>query len=226
MCRVPPWVTAAQSAAGRLATTESGTLRLNDTPDGLHYEADLPNTSAGHDAYELVKTGRVSHSSMGFIAMQDEFRREGTTLVRHLLNVRLTHISPCAQPAYFDTSVAIRSLAGQPGEGPDDVAVLAARGELRSLMMRTDQQVAAPPTVVPSETRSTQNDVQLRQRLLAERERTVHPPVKRDPRQLVVELRRRKMAADEGKPVDEPRTITHGYAAAVLERRRQEMESA
>ncbi len=135
-----------------LATTESRTLRITDNPAvGASYEADLPDTQAGRDAYELVRTGRVNHSSMVFIAPPggDEFRYEGGALVRYLNTVRLLEISPVSQPGYAQTTTAVRSLARQVGEDPEDVLALAEVGELRSLFVRTDQQVAAPPTVEP-----------------------------------------------------------------------------
>jgi HK97 family phage prohead protease len=105
-----------------LATTESGSLRLTDDPAvGLSYEADLPNTGAGRDCYELVNSGRIKYSSMAFIAIHDEFRSQGSTLTRHLTDIRLTEVSPVAQPGYLTTSTAVRSLARQVGEDPEDV---------------------------------------------------------------------------------------------------------
>ncbi|CQD10629.1 Caudovirus prohead protease [Mycobacterium europaeum] len=126
-----------------LGDVESGTLRLsNDEERGLHYECDLPDTGAGRDCYELVRTGRMRHSSIGFQCFQDEFRHEGTLLVRHLVSVRLTEVSPTAQPAYPSTETALRSLASQVNEDPEDVLALASAGELRSLFVRTDQLTA------------------------------------------------------------------------------------
>lgn len=134
-----------------LATVESGSLRLtNDEQRGLFYEADLPNTTAGNDCYELVKTGRMAYSSMGFVCYQDEFTRNGGLLVRHLVSIQLGEVSPVSVPAYADTSTAIRSLAGQLGEDPDEVMALAQSGELRSLFTRTDQFVSATPGVEPA----------------------------------------------------------------------------
>jgi hypothetical protein len=100
--------------------------------------------------YELIRTKRVQHSSMGFIAMSDEFRHQGSTVVRHLMSIRLMECSPVAQPGYFDTSAAVRSLAAQVDEDPQDVEALAAQGELRTLFQRTDLQVSAPVSVPPT----------------------------------------------------------------------------
>ena len=83
-----------------LATTDSGTLRITGEARGLSYEADLPDTTAGRDCYELVRTGRMPYSSVGFQAFKDEFRRDGSALVRHLVSIRLSEVSPVSQPAY------------------------------------------------------------------------------------------------------------------------------
>lgn len=116
-----------------LGTTDSGTMRVKDMPQGVDFEVDLPNTSAGNDTYELHRRGDLRYASMGFQVFEDEFRREGAIVVRHLISVRLQEISPTAQPAYWDTASALRSLSSQVGEDPEDVERLAAQGELRSL---------------------------------------------------------------------------------------------
>lgn len=179
-----------------LATTESGTLRLNNEERGLSYEADLPDTSAGRDCYELVKTGRMPYSSMGFRCMGDEFRRDGSVLVRHLTAIMLTEVSPVAQPAYCNTTTAVRSLALQVGEDPADVEALAAQGELRALFTRTDQHVVATPTVLPGERRSdpgaAEGELELRRRRNALRARECgYDPA--DPGQRLLEHYRRKL---------------------------------
>lgn len=158
-----------------LATTDSGTLRITDEARGLSYEADLPDTTAGRDCYELVRTGRMPYSSMGFTCFEDKFRHDGSALVRHLISLRLSEVSPVSQPAYFDTTTAIPSLAGQVGEDPDDVAALAAQGELRALFTRSDLAVSAPPTVLPGvehcngESSAASTELELRRKLSDER---------------------------------------------------------
>jgi len=156
-----------------LATTESNTLEITDSPTGASYRALLPDTSAGRDAWELVRTRRLNHSSMGFMCPQggDEFRYEGGVLGRRLLSVRLTEASPVSQPGCIETDTAVRHLAAQGDEDPAEVAELAAAGELRSLFARTDLAVAAMPTVEPAvehrSDESAQRELELRRRLNA-----------------------------------------------------------
>lgn len=163
-----------------LATTDSDTMRLEDGPDGLSYELDLPNTTAGNDTHELVRTNRLRGASMGFQAFEQEFARVGGSLVRHLISIRLDEISPVSQPAYDSTSTSLRNyepawtaLANQLGEDPEEVFALAQKGELRSLVMRTDQQVAAmsAPLQVANRKEDRGMDTDLARRILANQAR-------------------------------------------------------
>jgi hypothetical protein len=155
----------------------------------------------------------MPYSSVGFQAFKDEFRRDGSALVRHLVSIRLSEVSPVSQPAYFDTSTAIRSLAGQVGEDPEDVAALAERGELRSLFTRTDLSVAAPPTVPPGVTEhrsgepsSGSVELELRRKLSDERAKRLGYDKPVDPRARLLTLYRRKSEWDA--PV-EARSLYH-----------------
>lgn len=191
-----------------LGDVDSGTLRLTNEARGLFYECDLPDTTAGRDCYELVRTGRIRYRSMGFQSFQDEFRRDGSLLVRTLVSIRLTEVSPTALPAYADTSTAIRSLASQVGEDPADVEALAAQGELRSLFTRTDRQVTAPPTVLPGEYRSEPSsdtrELELRRKLSDERAKRYGTEKTADPARRLLSLYRRKQEWDA--PVTEARS--------------------
>src|SRR4051812_9462253 len=46
-----------------LGDTQSGTLRIKPDDHGIRTEIDLPNTTAGNDTWELVKSGRVKGMS-------------------------------------------------------------------------------------------------------------------------------------------------------------------
>src|ERR1700682_1817221 len=87
-----------------LGTVKAGTLRLDIDGRGLHYEVDLPNTSAGNDVAELVGRGDVTNSSFSFICSQDTWSvdADGTPL-RTLVSVRLVDCAPVTSPAYSST---------------------------------------------------------------------------------------------------------------------------
>ena len=105
-----------------LGTTEAGTLRVFSDVDGLPYEVDLPDTSAGRDVAALAKRGDLRYSSFAFHTLEDEWSvtEQGFPL-RTLLNVQLVDVAPVNTPAYLDTSSGLRSLAHRIDVDPDDV---------------------------------------------------------------------------------------------------------
>ena len=94
-----------------LASRRSGTLRLEEDDYGLRVEADLPDTTAGRDIRELMRTGVVDKMSFGFQVDRrgDKWNDDGTE--RTLTSVRLFEVSVVTGfPAYEQTKAAVRSL--------------------------------------------------------------------------------------------------------------------
>ena len=94
-----------------LASRNSGTLRLSEDDRGLRVEADLPNTTAGRDIAELMRTGVVDKMSFGFQVDRrgDKWNEDGTERV--LTSVRLFETSIVTGfPAYESTMATVRSL--------------------------------------------------------------------------------------------------------------------
>jgi HK97 family phage prohead protease len=94
-----------------LGTTRGGTLELREDAKGLAFKLALPDTSHGRDLAILVDRGDVSGCSFGFRVAPggDRWEQRGATLVRELLNVELLEVTLTADPAYQDTSIAMRS---------------------------------------------------------------------------------------------------------------------
>ena len=91
-----------------LASSRSGTLRLQEDEVGLRVEASLPNTSDGRDMAELLKRGDLNKMSFGFAVQKDAWNNEMTE--RTLKSVRLFEVSIVAFPAYAATEAMVRSL--------------------------------------------------------------------------------------------------------------------
>lgn len=96
-----------------LGRTSSGTLELTVDDIGLHFRCELPNTSAGRDAMELVKRGDLNQCSLGFTVAKDKWIK-GQNIMKRTINKigSLLEISLVSIPAYDDTDVrvATRSL--------------------------------------------------------------------------------------------------------------------
>lgn len=56
-----------------LGSTKSGTLRLESTEKELRFELDLPNTTVGNDAWEMIKRGDVDGVSFGMRVTKDKW---------------------------------------------------------------------------------------------------------------------------------------------------------
>jgi len=94
-----------------LGRTRSQSLRLAEDAKGLHFELDLPDTQAGADVLALATRGDLGGMSFGFHvpAGGEQWQGERRTLKR----VQLREISVIsAWPAYPDTTVALRAMAG------------------------------------------------------------------------------------------------------------------
>ena len=94
-----------------LGTTRGGTLQLREDAKGLAFELALPDTSHGKDLAILVGRGDVAGCSFGFRVAPggDRWEQRGATLVRELIDVELVEITLTSDPAYRDTTVAMRS---------------------------------------------------------------------------------------------------------------------
>lgn len=97
-----------------LGSTKSGTLRLEDSEERLSFELDLPNTTAGSDAWESIRRGDVDGVSFGMVVNKDKWgneeRDDGKIYKRTILDAELYEISPVAFPAYPANEVSCRSL--------------------------------------------------------------------------------------------------------------------
>lgn len=97
-----------------LGNTKSKTLRIENDKKELRFELDIPNTTVGNDAWELIKRGDVDGVSFGMKVTKDKWsseeRENGKLYKRSILNAELYEISPVAFPAYPTNEVSVRSL--------------------------------------------------------------------------------------------------------------------
>jgi len=114
-----------------LASTRSGTLRLQEDSKGLLAEADLPMTTDGRNMSILLEQRIVDSMSFGFSVPRggDTWSADGSR--RTLTEVRLHEISVVTgQPAYAATTASVRKLAAR--VAVDEVSLAAALVTLES----------------------------------------------------------------------------------------------
>lgn len=96
-----------------LGRTGSGTLQLREDSRGLAFTLALPDTTLGRDLAVLVQRGDVSGCSFAFRCYDngDAWEMRNGTMHRDLRSVELSEITITPQPAYADTSVAVRTAS-------------------------------------------------------------------------------------------------------------------
>ena len=89
-----------------------GSLSLTVDNEGLRYSFDAPHTSLGDEVIEGLVRGDYSQSSFAFTVAEESWTKEDNgSWLRTIIKVdRLYDVSIVADPAYPDTSVAMRSL--------------------------------------------------------------------------------------------------------------------
>lgn len=96
-----------------LGRTSSGTLKLDARPDGMYFEDNLPDTSAGRDTAVLLRRKDIKGCSYRATVAEggDRFeRREGVLyrIIRKFKN--LAEVTLTQAPCYEDTTAALRSV--------------------------------------------------------------------------------------------------------------------
>lgn len=93
-----------------LGRTSAKTLRLKDAANALSFEIDLPDTQAGRDVATSIQRGDLKGMSFGFMVTKQEWDDTGPMPTRSVIEAQLFEISVVGDPAYGDTTVAMRSL--------------------------------------------------------------------------------------------------------------------
>ena len=95
-----------------LGRLKSGTLKLEEDAIGLRFEIDPPDTTEGRDLMHMMERGDVSGASFGFMVRKggDSWDYRSKPPSRTVSDVKLLDVSVVTQPAYPDTSAALRSL--------------------------------------------------------------------------------------------------------------------
>lgn len=91
-----------------LARTNNGSLKLRNDPEGLFFEAELPDTTLGNDIRVLLNNGTLEGSmSFGFTPDHVVWSKDGKT--RSIHSGKLYEVSIVVDPAYKNTNSELRS---------------------------------------------------------------------------------------------------------------------
>jgi len=92
-----------------LGRQSSGTARFWDAVDGVHAEADLPETSYADDVLCLLRRNDVSASSASFWILKFRFETRDGERIRVVERALLRDASIVSFPAYADTEASVQS---------------------------------------------------------------------------------------------------------------------
>lgn len=110
-----------------LGRVSAGTLRISRDAEGLWFELDLPDTAAGRDVGELVRTRNVAGCSFTFavrpggVRVADDRDPESGLPIREITAMEVYEVGPVVTPAYPTTTVGARSLDKEIGSMPDTI---------------------------------------------------------------------------------------------------------
>lgn len=125
-----------------LGTITANSLRLNVDGTGLDYEVDLLTDSDSERVRMLVERGDVARSSFAAYMHESDWSQtpDGFPL-RTVTAMSLVDVAPVDDPAYYDTSTGLRSLADLRGMDVAEVELLARENRLTELL-------TVPPVVI------------------------------------------------------------------------------
>ena len=95
-----------------LASTRTGRLRFEERSDGIHYEAEIPDTTLGNDLLAMIHLGEVDAVSPGFKMERSTWKHEPGFSVRNILEGVVGELSLTHIPAYQTTTVELRNQGG------------------------------------------------------------------------------------------------------------------
>jgi len=137
-----------------LASVAGESLRLAIDGTGLDYEVDLLGDDTSQRVRMLVERGDVARSSFAaYMHESDWSQTQDGFPLRTVTAMSLVDVAPVDDPAYYDTSTGLRSLAEQRGMDVSEVETLARENRLAELL-------AKPPVVVDLGSRNSDTDAQ------------------------------------------------------------------
>jgi uncharacterized protein len=90
-----------------MARTKNGTLQIETRDDGVYIKAELANTTAGRDLFELVKRGDIDKMSFAFTIKDETYDNETHTWTVNRIDT-LYDVAAVTHPAYENTVLFAR----------------------------------------------------------------------------------------------------------------------
>lgn len=92
-----------------MARYKNKTLVFDERDDGVYIKAELANTTAGRDLYELIKRGDIDKMSFAFSIKEETYNQETRTWSVDKID-KIYDVAAVPMPAYEDTEIYARRL--------------------------------------------------------------------------------------------------------------------
>lgn len=92
-----------------MARYKNKTLQFDEREDGVYIKAELANTTAGRDLYELIKRGDIDKMSFAFSIKEETYNQETRTWTINKID-KIYDVAAVPMPAYEDTEIYARRL--------------------------------------------------------------------------------------------------------------------
>lgn len=93
-----------------MARYKNKTLEFEEREDGVYIRAELANTTAGHDLYELIKRGDIDKMSFAFTIKEESYDRETRTWTVAKID-KIYDVAAVPVPAYENTAIYARRFS-------------------------------------------------------------------------------------------------------------------
>lgn len=90
-----------------MARYKNKTLEFEEREDGVYFRAELANTQAGRDLYELIKRGDIDKMSFAFTIKKETYDKETRTWTIYEID-KIYDVAAVPVPAYEDTNIYAR----------------------------------------------------------------------------------------------------------------------
>jgi len=120
-----------------MARTKNGTLQIDVRDDGVYIVAELANTTAGRDLYELVKRGDIDKMSFAFTIREESYDKETHTWTVQKIDT-LYDVAAVTVPAYENTELFARRYGDAEARRSQEVEALELERKRRIVEVRLE----------------------------------------------------------------------------------------
>lgn len=120
-----------------MARTKNDTLKIDVRDDGVYIVAELANTTAGRDLYELVRRGDIDKMSFAFTIREESYDKEEHTWTVRKIDT-LYDVAAVTVPAYENTELFARRFDDAEAHRSKEVEALELERKRRIVEVRLE----------------------------------------------------------------------------------------